>query len=528
MKQLLFVCAWLFFANVFSQDILSQMNRVDLELRADENFESYNFKEALLLYQEIESIDSVINSDIQFKIGVCCLETNHYQDALYYLKLAESSKKELIDSYSYYLAKAYQLNGKVVEAKTYYLEYLDYIETNEDLMKFSDEIKREIQKCETAQKYYDAELSVHVKLMSKSVNSIYGDYDPLISADESVMYFTSDRPHEFRKDVHELDGTAYEDIYRSVKTDTGWSQAEKVKELDAELDNACVALSHDGQRMIIYRSSKKYFWSKVRGHLYLSEIKNGKWTKPQLLSFSDNDESNEVSACFSIDDKTIYFSSDREGGYGGKDLYKVERVKKGWGTPVNLGAEVNTQYDEDSPFVHPDGTRFYFSSTGHENMGGYDVFTSKLDVDGKISEVRNFGYPVNTTTDEISFVVGGSAKKAYVADNREGGYGEMDIYELHFYNHEEDVTVFKGMLSDSLTGEVVDATIKVYEEDGVTLHSVYHTNPSSGKFVVLLHDGGSYVLSVEKKGYNSYKEPVFIHDKHGYHEIQHMIVLMPN
>ena len=510
-----------------AQELFKKNHLVDIELEADEYFEGYAYKAALEQYLELQALDSTSQTkEIDFKIGVCYLETYGYQDALYYLQRASSAVGETPTSFAYYLAKAYQLNGLVEEAIIAYNDYLLQITGNEDLVKYTQEVEREIQNCETAKGFYAAPVDVHVKLMSRSINSVYDDYDPLIEADRSVMYFTSDRPHQKVGAVHEMDGTAYEDIYRSFKTDTGWTAAQKVEELDVDHDNACVALSHDGHKMILYRYQSTSFWKKPSGHLYSTELVGGKWTSPKVLPFSESAASNEISACFSIDDKTIYFSSDREGGFGGKDIYKVVFEKGEWSTPINLGANINTALDEDSPFVHPDGERFYFSSQGHKNMGGYDVFVSKIS-DGGFSLPANLGYPVNTTTDEISFVIGADGKKAYVADNREGGYGEMDVYEMEFFDEEDDVMVFKGKVI-STEGVPIDAIINVYEEDGSTLHSVYHTNPSTGQFVMMLHEGGKFKLELSKKGFQLYSEWVDLQKEEGYHEVLHDIVLQKN
>src|SRR5690606_258080 len=138
---------------------------------------------------------------------------------------------------------------------------------------------------------------------------------------------------------------------------------------------------------------------------------------------------NESYASITPNDKVIYFSSNRDGGFGGKDIYKIERLPNGsWSKAVNLGSTVNTPYDDDAPFIHSDGRTLFFSSQGHQNMGGFDIFKTKLNDNGEWTTPENIGFPINTVNDDIYFVLAADGKTGYYSSSQQGGFGGQDIY----------------------------------------------------------------------------------------------------
>jgi Tol biopolymer transport system component len=187
-------------------------------------------------------------------------------------------------------------------------------------------------------------------------------------------------------------------------------------------------ISYDGNQLYFSRANKGY----IDIYYCILGSKN-KWSTPKKLSPIINTKDNEKSAFMTQDGNSLYFVSDRLGGFGGYDIYVSERKSNGeWGQPRNLGPEVNSPYDEDFPYVLPDGVTLYFSSLGHNSMGGYDVFTSTLSENGKWSKSDNIGYPINTPFDDVSFSITADGKKGYYASGKLGGFGELDIYEINF------------------------------------------------------------------------------------------------
>jgi Tol biopolymer transport system component len=214
---------------------------------------------------------------------------------------------------------------------------------------------------------------------------------------------------------------------------------------------------------------------------------------------------NETSACYSADGEIIFFSSDRPGGYGGKDLYFVKKLSNGkWGKPFNLGPTINTEYNEDAPFVSPSGEEIYFSSEGHKNMGGYDVFKSSYDEKGEFSEPENMGAPINTVGDDIFFVINTNGSAAYMSSEREGGYGAQDIYKITFEDNNSSLSAYSIYLQDAENNLIKNAEIVLTDMDAREVYGIYKSNESSGKVLIIARPNQTFRLAIQAKGYESY------------------------
>src|SRR5581483_9872139 len=183
---------------------------------------------------------------------------------------------------------------------------------------------------------------------------------------------------------------------------------------------------------------------------------------------------------------TVYFSSSRAGGQGGKDLYRINLSDSGkWSQPINLGPAINTEYDEDSPFIHADDSTMFFSSKGHNTMGGYDVFVAKYDTGGQWGKVQNLGYPVNTPDDDLNFNLSADGKRAYYSSIQKGGYGENDIYEVTFDTRlpVKKVAILVGYIhtpdNSPLPTDIMVKTGPVPVKDKNVVHT--YVNPKTGK-----------------------------------------------
>jgi len=225
----------------------------------------------------------------------------------------------------------------------------------------------------------------------------------------------------------------------------------------------------------------------------------------------------------------LFFISDRSGGYGGRDIYKSDKNSKGeWGKAVNLGSSVNTPYDEEAPFLHPDGVTLFFSSKGHKTMGGFDVFESKLLENGNWTEPMNVGYPINSPGDDVFYVVSPDKKIAYYTSVRDGGFGEKDNYVIIFPDPQASpLALQKGTVLDNNQIAAKDVKITITDNSSEEVVGVYHPNTSTGKYLFILTPGKSHNITYEAEGYLFFSENRFISKESDFNEITKSVNLSP-
>jgi outer membrane protein OmpA-like peptidoglycan-associated protein len=311
----------------------------------------------------------------------------------------------------------------------------------------------------------------------------------------------------------------------SVKKDNEWTKAEKLGPvINTPSHDGCVGISPDGQEMFIYKVPK----GMSKGDLYISSLKGDAWSAPVSMGDNVNSKSWEPSGSITSDEKAFFFTSDREGGFGGTDIYMVKKLPTGqWGLPIHLGPEINTSQDEDSPFIHADGKTLYFSSKGHTSMGGFDIFSIEVDVEnGKVKgQPVNIGYPINTADDDIFFVWSADNKRAYFSSFREGGYGEKDLYVLEREDAHSALVVLKGTIK-ACDGQLpIAATIVVTDNTTGKPIGVYNSNSKTGKYTVILPPGKNYGIAVEAPNYLFYSKNIDIPKLDHYVEIKDSICL---
>jgi hypothetical protein len=251
---------------------------------------------------------------------------------------------------------------------------------------------------------------------------------------------------------------------------------------------------------------------------------------PELMTERINSASHEPSASISPDGHDIYFTSDREGGMGGRDLYRIRRLPDGtWSFPLNLGPEVNTPFDEDAPFLHSDGVTLFFSSTGHGTMGGYDIFkTQCLDPDQNgWSKPENMGYPLNTVNDDIYFCLSEDGTTGYFSSERDGGFGAQDIYEVIFPGSQIDYVAVLGVVTDN-NDEPVRARLVVTDPVNEEIVGVYNNNVRTGRYLMILRPGGRYHMTIEAEGFEVREAEVIASLPEGTRELPMNIILVRN
>ncbi len=364
----------------------------------------------------------------------------------------------------------------------------------------------------------------------RALNSTFSDYDPVISADGLVLMFASRRPatpKEIAKKKESLEHIYESDFNTKTKK---WS-APKIlpTTINPEDRMDCpLALSNDGQQLFIYRDDNK-----KNGDIWLSTLTGDDWGEPVKLPEPINTvKYQETKAGLSPDGKTLYFVSDRPGGLGGKDIYYSERGADGnWGNAINIGAPINTADDEEGVYIHPDGKTLYFSSKGHGGFGGYDVFRSDY-VDGKWSEPVNMGAPINTTDDDVFFVMQADGKTGYYSSSHAGGMGEQDLYQVTFTQLKVNkksgwprLTLLKGVVIDEVTSKPVEATIEILDIEKKTQVTKLTSNSSTGNFMVSLPAGKNYGINVSAPGYLFHSENFNLPDTANYNEVNLIIKL---
>jgi hypothetical protein len=411
-----------------------------------------NYPLALEYFREAYQLDSS-NANINYKIGLCYLQMpTEKRLALPFLKKAiqnvghnyseeDPTEKKAPEKAYYLLGEAYRLDYKFRESNVYFNTFKELVGSRNDQL--STELNNQIEKNYNAIEFTKDTVHVSISNLGDSINSIYPEYSPVISSDESTLIFTSRRPGSTGGEKTPND-EFYEDIYYSTKREDGkWGKAQNMQSPINTNDNeADLSLSADGQQLFVYRDVNG-------GDLFYSSLEGDKFGELHPLE-ATNSPAWETHASLSPDGNTLYFVSNRkEGSYGGRDIWRCVKLPNGkWSLPVNLGPTINTAEDEDAPFMHTDGTTLFFSSKGHKNMGGFDIFKSTLLEDGTWLAPQNMMYPINTPDDDIFYMQSADGRHGYFSTVRNGGLGNKDIYEVTFANlFVEPFTVVTGYLT---------------------------------------------------------------------------------
>ncbi len=489
------------------------------------------------------------NALLNYKIGNCYMNTMQKINSIPYLEKSIELDSIVAPDVNFLLGQAYQLIYKFNKAKEQYEKYRKTLFPKRYFSDLGVEVDKRIDECNNAKKLIDNPVSVSITNL-KNINSTYPEYNPIINADESIMMFTSCRPDSSLKNTKDpTDNEYYEDIYITNNNGSNWTPPENPgKPLNTELNDAIVGLSPDGQKLFIYKGSNG-------GDIYQCNLEGDKWSKPEKLNNNINTKYHESSASFSYDGRTIYFVSNKQEGYGGSDIYfsKINELGE-WDKPINIGSNINTRYDEEGVFMHPDGKTLYFSSEGHGTMGGLDIFKSVYE-NGKWSEPINLGYPVNTPDDDVFFSISASGEHGYFSSIRLEGNGEEDIYCITFLeyqkkliNNTEDnllasiakpisetitqsktktsnLTLVKGIILDATTSKPVEATIEIIDNEKNEVVSTFKSNSKTGKYLISLPSGHNYGMIVEAEEYLFHSENFDISPSTEYHEIEKDILL---
>lgn len=502
-KYFIWIILFLSSFSVYSQ-ITSREDK-DLFSEADKAFYVADYINAIKMYKLLLPKDTA-NNELNFKLGVCHFElkkfrkkslgyflkvnTNQFPEALYYLGLLSHSNKNFLDAIAYY-NKYKAMGGR-----------LDHEDKEVDDL---------IEKCYTA-RFYETSInrSVQIDNLGGNLNSEYPEYAPLIPADESFLLFTSRRKNAVFPQVDAYEDY-YEDVYISQRTNGIWQPPVLMDtSINTSVHDAGAGLSANGEKLLLYRTSTDL----MSGNIFESNLIDGKWSHPIMLGGNVNTaDFLESSACYSKDNDLVVYSSNKPGGFGGLDLYMVRKLDNGnWGESFNLGPKINTEYNEDSPFIDPSGLILYFSSEGHKNMGGYDVFKTNFVEDGSFSEPDNLGSPINTVNDDIFFVMNTDGSTAYMSSQREDGFGMQDLYSVTFLDNTSNLKAYSIHLFDA-DSIIKNKNISIIVKEKRQIAGVFKSNFETGKVLILYNPEKKCDLFIEVNGYESIKIDDFVFGK---------------
>lgn len=454
---------------------------VSMLQEADLLYIQEDFKGASIIYDRVlEANPSHALSNL--RTGICRLNIRNQQTTA--LKYLERAKEQGVPEANYYIGLAMHFHEDFGNAQNAMESYL----ASGDEAIPEPEVRSKMAMIKRAENAYAQPRNHRLENLGEQINSPYPDYVPLITADGKQLYFTS-RREGGASNEQDPNGEYFEDIYRSARDENGnWTPAENVgSPINTSGHDATVALSPSGNKMLIYRTNTLL----DGGNIFYTNLDSTGWTEPARLTERINSRYFEPSATIAADERTIYFSSNRPGGYGGKDIYRVVELPDGsWSYPINLGPKINTPGHEDGPFISANGTELYFSSTGHNSMGGYDVYKSRLDLEtGQWEFPESLGHPINTVFDDVYWVMEASGTVGYYSTNRKGGHGDHDIYRVQF-GAENPQIIVKGIVQNE-NDEPLGANISVQSKGSETVEE-YQSGAESGKFVLILKPDTEY------------------------------------
>ncbi len=334
-----------------------------------------------------------------------------------------------------------------------------------------------------------------------SINSIYAEYSPALTADEKTLVFTRKQP--FSRSRDEYTNRHYEDFYISHYEDGRWTPAENLgPPINTAGNEGAQTITADGRLLFFTACNRADGFGSC--DIYFSRQIGGEWEVPENAGRPLNSSSWDAQPAISPDGRTIYFASNRAGSLGAMDLWKATRNESGgWSDPENLGPVINTSGREMSPFIHPDNQTLYFASDGHMGLGGLDIFYSRRGPDGEWTTPVNIGYPINTHEDEFAFIVGASGEQAWFSAQMEGAIGERDLYTFDLYPdaRPEPVTYMKGVVADAASKAPLSANFELIDIDSGERLIRAFSDPVDGSFLVAVPTGRNIALNVSKEGY---------------------------
>jgi outer membrane protein OmpA-like peptidoglycan-associated protein len=445
------------------------------------------------------------NATLNFEIGTIYNRLKMIDSASVFMERAMKLDSKYRTDGLFLLAKMFHLEGKWDDAIKKYREYITLISADADLYSMRQrgqieaeiiEINRRIIQCENGREITRDTVPVMITNLGKKLNTRYPEYAAVVNKDETFMVFTSRRPGNTGGKIPNGEVFQYEDIYFTQRDKNGtWTTARRLDGVNTKAHDASVWLSQDAQTLIIYREKRN-------GDLYMatSEGEGGSFSKPKPMRML-NSKYREAHASMTADGKTIYFTSNNPAlGTNSLDIYKVSKdsVSGKWSKPVNMGGAINSEYDEECVFISPDGKTMYFSSAGHNTMGGMDIFKTVFE-EGQWTTPENLGFPINTPADDVFIFFSGDGDHAYMDSDRLGGKGEKDVYLMEMM--EGKTVPYYFVVLDSITGKTLEVQMQVVSAKDQEEFRIYE---QPDNLMTVLPVFGHFYVKATRLGYKSH------------------------
>jgi len=459
----------------------------------------------------IEGLKKALKADPQFIEAHVLLsqlysERKQYELALLEANLAININPNFFPNLFVNVGMILMQQEKYSEAKEYFKRFLSFSRINPDQKKIAE---LQLRSAEFAEKAIKNPVPFDPKNLGTEINTNNEEFAPSLTVDEQYILYTVKLPHP------ENPKFFTEDFYYSFIKDGKWMKGVNLgAPINSDGNEGAQSISPDGQMMFFTACEEAYGYPAGRKgfgscDIFFTQKTGDKWSAPQNVGPPISSKYWDAQPSISLDGNTIYFASSRPGGKGSSDIWKSTLTKEGfWGTPVNLGDSINTMYSEVSPFIHTDNRSFYFSSEGHPGMGAHDLFISRIDESGNFARPKNLGYPINSSKDEISLVVGASGFNAYYASERKDGFGSLDIYSFSMPEAARPlmVTYLKGHAYDIDSKRPLEVKFELIDlTSGKTMIESY-SNPETGEFLVSIPSERNYALNASRPGYLFYSE----------------------
>lgn len=490
--------------------------------KADKYFSIRNYNEAIKLY-DIAIKEGNKDAIVHYRAGLCYynqINLNEKLKAIPYLEFAANNKTNNIPNDVYfYLGQMLHKDVRIQDAINTFEKYKKTIPPTDK--KGQEEVNRELKRCNNALFLMSEKKDILISRFDQNINSEYTEYNPVVAADQSIMAYTALKPNTDRS---RPDLKFLEEIFITLRDANGnWGKPEKIG-IETKFNVGTAGISADGEQMLIFIGG-----ANNTGSIYVIKREgDNTWSVPSSIGTHVNSQYMESTASITPDGKTVFFASNRPGGYGGFDIYKVEMNDKGvWGKPENMGPEINSPDNEDAPFIHPDQITLFFTSDGLNSMGGTDIFKS-VKIGGKWKKPENMGFPINTPANDSYFTLTADGSKGFFSSDRQGGLGGQDIYYFNMPEQYANVplTMVKGRI---LAGEdlqpVPTKILVVDNESSEKVDFVYNPNPKTGNYLIILPPGKNYDMIIETEGYLPYTLNINVPDQTYFYELYQQIHL---
>ncbi|MCE3259119.1 MAG: outer membrane protein [Bacteroidetes bacterium] len=520
MKKSIFLTVALLLCMALTSTVAAQ-TKAEMEEQAYAALNDRDYANAYTLFDKLNS-KYPKEFDYKFKLGLSCL--NYPEKKARAIEIFTDIKKESKGPESdYYLGKAYHVNYKFDEAIPLLESYIAARDNtkNKEEKELVNDAQIILSNSQNGKLLVDTKVIADIKNIGGPINTEEDEYVPAITTDESIIVYT----YRGKKSIggklntdlkpDPIDGQYHEDVYIArKKPDSTWSEPMSIGSVNGKGNDAAISVSPDGQLLFIFESTDKN-----EGDILVSKLEGNEFGKPEPLNKNINTESWEGSCSISADGRYLFFASERPGGVGKRDIWMSEKVNGDWGPAQNLGPKVNTPYDDDAPFIHPDGITLFYSSKGHQSIGGYDIMFS-VKRDNEWTEPKSMGLPLNTTEDDRYYVINSRGDKGFFSSNRagSGGLGKQDIYMVTpgILGDKPVIALLKGVVyGDDKPVEAKIEVLKIVQKESI---GPFYSNNTSGKYLMALSPGFVYRIKVVANGFDPVEEDLDIESLNKYME----------